>query len=443
MITAVKREHAVREARIDRLVGPLRLLDVCRAACAAAGLEDDRAQVISYCIVAIADKDASAGASERERPLDLDAADAQERLAYWAQRVARNLRDWAQDFTAIQTEFDQHRITTLRRHISRYVPGRQDDAIDVIADWAGVVLAGTPPIEDLTLEEVRDEPPPGNAYIFRHPLPNWLAVLARRGRPWNMESTDVEGDEIGHRPATGDRQEDDVLVEAIAEADQERDDLLTEVVARIAAMRATRALLADVLERAMALEGALAAVPPGDADHADLLVRVRAALAYEADLLSLERRAMTGMLAYLVFAMRAAPKLQQVAVLSLRHAEIDGDAVADMATRMRALIDDGGHPTQRLLAQAEAAGIGVKRTRVDAIRVLREAPTRRDVELAPVVRLFDELPAVVADLAEIGRLTNGRPSTTSTYRSAASAELGAVDRVYDRVFRRYAMGDRA
>ena len=443
MLTAVERDPTLRKARIDRLVDEFALLETCRAACATAGLAAGREQAVAYCVVAMADKDASSGGSERERRLDLDAADVRDHLTYWAERVARNLQRWEEDFTAIQDELDQHRITTLRRHIARYVPGRQGDAIDVIADWAGVVLAGTPPIEDLTLEEVRTEPPPGNAYIFRHPLPQWLAVLARRRRPWDMSPFEPGDEEPGHPAATGARREDDVLVEAIAGAGQERDDVLAVVVDRIATMRETRALLADVLERAMALEDRLAAVAPADARHADQIVRVRAALAYEADHLALERRAMTGMLAYLVFAMRAAPKLQHVAVLSLRHAEIDRDAVADMAARMHALIADDGHPTRRLLSEIEAAGKALKGTRSKAIRVLRDTPARRGAELAPVACLLEALPAVVANVAEIERLTGGKPSTVTTYRNAVSSELGAVDHVYDRVFRRYAMGRRA
>ena len=428
MITTVDRDRPERDRRIDRLVHDLDLLGTCARACAAAGIPD-RIQAVAYCLVAIADKDARPGAAERERPLDVDAPEAAARLAHWAEAVARHMAHWAPTYATIQDEAADYAIGTLRGFVRRSVAHGRADVVDEAAGWVLEVLDGTPPLDEMTLATVRELPPPGNAYVFRWPLSWWIGTIARRRTSSKPP------------PPPPPPPEPEDIVDTIA--DTHRKDALAVLADHVALLDETRALLADALALADAWDRRLAAVVPANDEDARALVRVRAALLYEADQLALERRSMNGMLAYVLLAMRVAPRLQHVAVLSLRDAAIDRGAIDDMTARMRALIDDAGHPSPLLLERTRAAPKPVTKSRADALARLRDQPKRRARELAPVAEMLGGLPPTVAGLAEIVTITDDGMAQVTTYRHATSQELRVIDTGYDRVFRRYAMGSRA
>jgi hypothetical protein len=162
-----------------------------------------------------------------------------------------------------------------------------------------------------------------------------------------------------------------------------------------------------------------------------------------------ERRAMTGMLAFIALAMRHAAELQCVTAVSLRLAKNDPAAVAELTARMRALVEDDQHPTPMLVAQTRAASFTDARSRVAAMESLRAAtPADRAATLAPVARMLDALPESVTDLrsiADAATSTMRAPSqppisyeVVRTYRGNALTELGAVDVQYEAVYGRYA-----
>jgi hypothetical protein len=436
MLTAVERDDPERDRRIDRLAEDLDLLGASTRACAEAGLPG-REQAVAYCLVVLADKDARQD-TERERTLDVNAPDAAERVAYWAATVARTMKHSQALHIAIQEEAKDYRYTKLQGLLKRSIPARQDDVLDAVGDWIIDVLRATRPIDEMTLDTARHQPPPGNAYVFRQPLTAWIGTVAKRKRPVGAGPLPPDGP-----PPRSDAPEPgDVVGKTILENNADALSLLT---ANITHLRTARTLMAEALgltgQWKRTLDGML---PATDADER-VLARVRNALTRVADLLALEARALTGMLAYVILAMRAAPGLQHVVVASLRLEAIDRGAIDDIAARMRALLDDPAHPHANLVRRTEMAPRPpVTGTRAKALDELTGAPTsRRRRALAPVARLLDTLPPTVPDVAAISQLTGSSLSLVGTYRNNASAELEAIDTDYSRVYRRYAMGPRA
>jgi len=160
-----------------------------------------------------------------------------------------------------------------------------------------------------------------------------------------------------------------------------------------------------------------------------------------ADELRRERAALTPMLSYLVLAMRSAPQILHVSVLSLRMEGIDPAAIDAMARTMRTILVDDRHPTPKLIQKTRAAvDHGVSRARAKALEELDAEGRRRAEILAPVAQLLNGLPPVVRDIDDIAAITGSRANIVRQNRHAVGAELGTVDSWFARVFRRYTIG---
>jgi hypothetical protein len=453
MLTTVERTPPERGALIDRLVGDFGLLQLAAAVCAEADVPG-REQQVAYCVAVLVGKADPArrkkGApAERTYRLDLDADDFAERLASWAERIAHNLGAWAEAIEAIQAEADRYEITTLRGLIYTH---RADDLIDRVADALLPVLADGPPPGRMSLDLLREEEPGGGDYVFQTPLPRWLATAGRRKVPARdtdmIDEEDVEAaphDAVRRPRGGGGAALDQAVVDEIVAEGELAEGTLKRLVDTVAALSETRELLASVIERVDRWEADVARMRPSSESAAERLARLRAALTYEADALRREQGAVTGMLAFLTLSMRKSPKQQRVAVLYLRLEAIDPAAVDTLAARMRALIEDDGHPTPMLLAKTvDAAERGaVPGSRVTALEVLRRTAVPRTVELAPVSHMLDALPATVRGrtaITAIAALVGSSETTVSTNGHAATVELAAIDPLYGAVFRRFAIG---
>lgn len=420
---------------VELLVGRYGLPDIAARACVEAGIPG-REPAVAYCVAVLVFKRDRAWRGERRYGLDIGADDFVERLLFWAGEIARHMRRWGPEYEAIHEEATRYDVTTLRRFVRTH---RDDDQVAEVASRLMVVIGGTPRLDDMSLTHLRAYPPAGNAYVFQVPLSAWIRTAGRRVVPvrgqdpieWHVGSVTREDDETQGRFA-------DVL-----EAERERaHELFDAGLESVADLAATRELLASAIKRADGWETALAGRADGHPDDAGLLAQLRAALLHVADGLRREQASVTGMLAFLLFAIRSAPAQQRIAILSLRLAMIDHAAIAELSRRMQELLADDRHPSPTLVRRtANADARVVPRSRLTALEELRDAETRRAELLAPVVAMLDALPEVVADNTEIAALAaGGNASRVKVHRSKAAAELTAVDPWFGAVFRRYAMG---
>lgn len=416
----------------DRLVSRLVQADlwtVAREACARAGAEG-REQQVAYCLIVLAGKAdvprrAPDGTLRRPYGLDPDRDDFSGRFACWADRIAANLRAWGDDYEAIHDEAERFEIETLRRLIRMR---RGDDVIDVLADALAAVLARGPRLGEMSIGHARALPPSPAQYAFQTPLPQWLRTAARRRLEPEPGPLDERAEQLG-APGVADQ----LAAEAAVAGEGER-----ALIEAIASLGETRGLLAEAIERADAFDAELAGRTPASREAAASFTRVRAELVHVADELSRERRALTPMLAYVALAMRSAPQLMHVSVLSLRMEDIDRGAVEAMAATMRAIVADERQPPPALIGKTHAAtALGVSSARVKALEEVHGAGARRAAVLAPVEQMLDRLPPVVADVAAIAAVTSSRAAIVRQNRHAAAAELEKVDAWFARVFRRY------
>lgn len=425
----MKHRPASQDSLISRLVEEFGLLELADRACARAGIPG-REQPLAYCLVVLAGKadparSKAGGQAERTYRLDPEAVDFPERLEAWAGVIARNLRAWAPVYDAIHDEADRYELTTLRGLIQAR---RFDDIADRMALELTLVLAGGPRLDEMSLALAREGAVSPRDYVFQTPLRRWVATSVVRVLPRDTDSLDDHVEVLAA----------DDLVTTLETAAEEGTDVLAAYIAQVAALAGTRGLLADAITRADAFEVTLARLRPSSGQDPDLVTRIRAALVHEADQLQREQRAVDNMLAYVVLAMRVAPKLQRVVVLSLRLAGIDRLAVESLAVGMRRVVDDERQPTPRLVRLTQAAA--VPKSRSKALAAIRTGPERRAAAMDPVARMLDELPPIVADLRAIAKHEQTDVHVVEVNRSSAAGELTAVDAVFGQVFRRYAMG---
>ena len=421
---------------VEHLVDRCGLLDVAARACEAAGVPG-REQAVAYCLAALVLKDDPVRGGRRFYELDLGAEDFPGRLARWAATVAANLARWGALHDAIHEEADRYEITSLRALVRSH---RADDHIDEVASRLMSVLAGGPRVDEMTLERLREAPPARNAYAFQSPLPRWVTTAGRRLVPeYDMDSIDDHAERLHPTTDAGRGELDEVIAARAAAAEEELDALLS----RVARLGETRALLAGAIARADGWEAELARRRPERPDDAVLLNRLRAALLHVADRLRRERAAVTGMLSFLVLAMRPAAVQQQVAILSLRVRAIDPEVVSELRARMQRLVGDARYPARQLVDRTRVVVQRgeLPRSRLTALQELRDSARPRDELLAPLADRLAQLPDAVQDTTEIADLVvDGDRNRLKAHRSKAAEDLSAVDLLYGAVFRRYAMG---
>jgi hypothetical protein len=399
---------------------------ICRLAadaCSEAGVPE-RAEQVAYCMAAAVRRAVADGKPTEWLP---DSAGFRAELTSLAAKVAAAMRQWAADYETIHDEFLGVDVTTVLELI-RVSP--TDDVVAVAALDIAEIVAGGPRLDEMALDDLCGEPPAANAYLFRGSLPGWIArAVWRDPQPWTEPFEKKHED---RRRTAG--PEDDA-------AEKKASEMIAELVARVARLAATRGLLGEVIAAIQALEDRVPQVGEASGADPDELFELRAYLLEVAAMLEREQLALTGMLAYVALALRGAAQRQVVALLSLRLAAIEPEAIDAMDARMRAIVADGSHPSPLLVARTErAVAAGVPAARAAALRTLREHPRRRAAELAPVARLLDELPPVVADLASLSGVAGAGMRVVIAHRSGAATELTAVDPLYGRAFRRYAMG---
>jgi hypothetical protein len=431
----VDQEPCEHEGLLDWLVDRGGLRAVAAEACENAGIEG-REERVAYCLTVLARKADPArrqpdGTVKRTYCLDPCAECFPGRLAWWADQVARNLRDWGSVYEAIHDEADVYEIHTLRSMIHAR---HGDDVIDTLADGLAAVLANGPRLGEMSVDLAREFEPPPAEYAFQTPLSQWVRTAVKRKRPRDTDPLDERAERREQREVSDDLEEAERVADLVERA----------FVASLANLAEMRGLLAEEIGRAGAFERGLARQAPASREAADALVRVRADLVYRIDALTREKQALRPMLAYVVLAMRSSPNLQRVTVLSLRAERLERAVIDSMSATMHAIIEDELQPTPALVrmttkATAERA---IAKTRVKALQELQDAPERRAMMLAPVVRMLHELPSAVADVAAIATVLETKAGIVATNRNAAVNELTAVNAWFARVFRRYAIGRR-
>ena len=423
---------AWRSQLVTTLTETYDLRDVAAAACARSGVAGYEEQV-AYCLVVLCQKDDpsrkrdAGGAPERAYQLDVGDEGFAAHLERWADTVARNLGAWATRYEAIHEEAARFEITTLRTLI-RARPA-DDDVVDVVADkLANVLLEGTP-LRDMTLARARDVSPSRGEYVFQSPLGNWVNVVARRSGPRSTDPTDA------------------ALLERAAEQEdpheEESSEIYRSLVSHVLALAETRDSLPEVIEFAEGLERKASEITLRRPEDKALIDGLRAQLLYVADELRREQRALGPMLEYIALAMYGAPKLQLVAMLSLRTGAVDPRVGEVIAQRMRAIAEGGSPPTPALITKVgQGSRDLVPRRRLRELERLRDDLGYRVAALRRTGEVLDGLPATARDLSDIGTAVPGGMSAVavSSTRHRVSVELDAVDPAFGRVFRRFAFG---
>lgn len=432
------------------------LLSAAAPACADAGLAG-REQALAYCLAVLAAKRdprrvSPDGHEGRQHGLGPNASDAEAKLADRAADIARNLRVWGPAYEAVQTEWFDYRVDTLRSLIRA---GRHDDVADVVALKLGEILGHAPALDEMALEEVAGAPP--NAYVFQTPLAAWAMTTFRRAAPRDDDPLDDHA-ERGSSPfadPAGDEPEasDDVIVEDLMRAREIGEELLTAYMEASAELGRTRGPLAEAIARADLLEAGLSRLDSIIGPAPSLVTRIRAGLVHEADSLRQEQEALDPMLAYVALGLAGASRVQRVAVLSLRLERIDRAAAEHIASRLRSIPEEPRHPTRRLrmrteeaVERAARAVAGTRRqaavpgTRARALTAVAERPEQRRSTAERVTRMLDELPPTIADDRAIATFEDTQVTNVTTARNDAATELRHVEPILARVFHRYAGG---
>ncbi len=425
-----------RSAKRSQLVATLMetydLLHVTTTACARAGVAG-REEQVAYCLIVLCQKSdptRKQGAdetAERVYGLDLDEDGFRTQLEHWADRVAHNLRAWATAYEAIRAEAAHHQITTLRGLVG--TRPADDDVVDLVADRLASVISEGPPLQDMTLARARDFSPSGREYVFQSPLRTWVNAIARRSAPRSTHALEAA---VLERPT---EHEDS--------HEEESSEIYRSLVSHVAALVETRDPLPEVIRFAEGLERKASEITLRRTEGATRMDKLRAQLLYVADELRREQRAFGPMLEYVVLAMHRSPRLQLVAILSLRAGVMDRSSEA-IANRIRAIVERGAAPMPALIAKVglatEATRAMVPRNRLWGLERLRDDREYRDSVLNQTGKLLDGLPVIVRALSEIGAAMPGgmSPGTVASARHRVSVELSAVDPAFGRVFRRFA-----
>jgi hypothetical protein len=432
-LLGVEARRLLRHALVTTLTRDHALEEVVAGACSRADIPGSEPQV-AYCLVVLCQKADPARSKKglpRERTYKLDVGEAafDEQLLHWATVIARNVSECGEAYRAIFDEAESSAIDTLRGLMSLGEFTSRDDVADVLAARLSATLTNGAMLEEMSLTEARDAEPHGGDYVFQSPLGQWVGTSMKREflrHPDPHRNVDVA--ELG-----SDAPESDV-----------GDESYEALVRLVAALGATKKLLAEVLETAESqAEQTGARWYESDDDSAEFQ-RVRAELDYVAHLLRDEQRLLGQMLAYIVLAMAQSPDRHAVAILSLRVDWLEEAVRDDLAGRMRAVVNDDDQPVPALVIKAEQAHERklIPANRPRALRLLREDLRHRADELARLGSILDELPPVVGGGSEAiaaavpEQLVRG---SVRAVRYAAAKELGAVDRVFERAFRRYAM----
>jgi hypothetical protein len=364
----------LRNYLVTKLVEAYDILDVAARAsnhCGIAGME----QQLAYCLVVLCQKSdplrsRRGGPPTRTYRLDIGADDFSAQLRKWARIVAANMRDWAQVYQAIQDEAEHYEIVTIKKLLPN---ASADDVADVLADRLVTVLANGQRLEDMCLDLARAEDPSAGEYVFQSPLGRWVATSVRRSMP--REHAGPLRDEQGLTSARGDDGSDSSgLV----------DEVYRQLMERVAGLAESRDL-PSAIEQADALETIAARAQASSVDDSSRTQLFRAELAYVTDELRREHRALDAMLEYVLLAMRCSPRLQRVAILSLRSDALDAVLVDDVIRRLDAMVSANAAPSLALIAKtAKASGNEVPANRLRELTRLREDHAYRATAYAEI-----------------------------------------------------------
>ena len=422
----------LRNCLVTTLVEAYDIVDVAAHASSRAGIAG-MAQQLAYCLVVLCQKSDPSRSRHGGPPaqtyrLDIGADDFSAQLLKWAGIVAANMRDWAQVYEAIQDEAEHYEIVTIRKLLPNT---SADDVADVLADRLVTVLANGQRLDDMCLDLARAEEPSGGEYVFQSPLGRWVATSVRRNIP--REHAGPLRDEQGLRSAGGDHG---------ADSSELVNEVYRQLMERVAGLAESRDL-PSAMEQADALEAIAARARVSSVDDSSRMQRFRAELAYVTDELRREHRALDAMLEYILLAMRCSPKLQRVAILSLRSDALDAVVVDDVARRLDAMVSANAAPSLALIGKtAKASSNEVPANRLRELTRLREDHAYRATAYAEIAGMLEALPRTVGELASMAEAMQ-KPTSTSvlaTMRQHAARELASVDATFGRVFRRYATG---
>lgn len=426
---AIEAGRLVRDALVTTLVKDHALEEVAAGACRRAGIPGSEPQV-AYCLVMLCQKQDPVrsinGSLRRTYALDVGDEGFGEQLLHWADVISANVRDCGEDHRAIVDEAEDFEITTLRGFVRRFTS--RDDVIDVLADRLSATLTGGPALEDMTLATARTDEPHGGDYVFQSHLGQWIETTVKRvlAREPSRSANDAD---ISVLPSAS---------APLGSGEEHHDEL----VRLVAALRPTRKLLADASGLAeLALDRSASRSLEAD-EASEQLQRVRSELVFIADGLRDERRLFGQMLAYVVLGFAQAPNRHAVAILSLRADWLEEAVRRDIAQRMRSVVEGDDQPVPALVVKAEDASTRgrIPRDRLRELRRLRQDLPYRASEFVRIQTILDVLPAVVGSsskeiaAAAPDQLVQG---SVRAARYQAAKELGAVDPVFERAFRRY------
>jgi hypothetical protein len=424
---------AARHRLVATLTESYELLQVSADACARAGIAGRHEQV-AYCLAVLCQKSHPLRSARHARQarvygLEVGADDFAMRLEEWANTVARNLRDWAMTYEAILDEAARFETTTVTRLLS--ARSADDDVVALVADRLQGILASGPDLQDMTVARAIANDPTAGEYVFQVPLGRWINTSAHRSLAKATARFDAL--EIA----------DDPVDESEEASQRARAAIYDSLVAQTASLATTRELLPEVIDWAERLEQKAAGLGLASTEDSVLLVRYRAELAYLTDDLRKEQRSFGAMLEYILLAMCSTPKRQLVAILSLRS-DANPRVTQHIAQRMGAILEAGAPPTPALINKAARAPRElVPSSRVRTLARLRDDAQYRAAVMAQMTRVRDRIPTTTSDYASIAAV-EGAPAVhgVGSTRGQALSELAAIDPAFGRAFRRYAQHQR-
>lgn len=443
---ATEATRLLRDALVTSLVEDHGLDDVVAGACRRRRIRGSEPPV-AYCFIVLfqkADPARSRGGAPKRRTYALDILEPgfEQQLEHWVGVIATNV---AASGVQYQDAFDEFHDLLEQTVLRRLIPIEDTDGRDDIADRTvqrlTEIIALSLPLDEMNLAAARRVRPRGNEYVFVRSLSDWVATSFyraagppsqplepasfkhKRRRPFVVE--DDESDEPGVTGGAPAAAQDDGVRELLARA--------------LKALALTRRLLADVVDEASNAPSWRDDRVLGDA----VFKRYRPELDLVLKGLRAEKQQFGHMLTYVVMAMAENRKRHTVAILSLRAEWLESSVRDHISGRMRALLEDDAEPAALLILKTESAPQKyVPRNRARELRRLRTDPRYRAARLMSHATLLDTLPAVVggspAAIAAALPRAQSENSVKAT-RNQAATELGAVDQVLARCFRRYTM----
>ncbi len=421
----------LRAALVATLTHRYALEKVVADACARAGITGCEPQV-SYCLVVLCQKDDPARSRSgqprrRTYALDIGTDGFEHQLSRWAGEIASHMSTSSEKYRRICEEAERYEIGTLRRLMPISPRDSRDDIADTLADKLAGIVAGQR-LEDMNLDTACSEEPRGSEYVFQSPLGRWVMTSAMRALGPDFD--ELPGDGRSGEPA-----------DEANETAQGYDVL----VKHVSALAGTRRLLSEAIAQGRNATMRALVIAVADVADAALFRSFRAELEFILDGLCAEQRLFGQMLAYVVLAMSMSPKRHMTAILSLRADWLDAQVREHIAGRMHALVTGENGPMPALIMSARAATRKfVPANRAAELERLRDRPRHRAAVFARLGTLLNDLPAIVGgSLGEIAAAAPGTLNSDSVraMRNQAATELAAVDRVFGRSFRRYAMRD--